>query len=107
MKKIIIAITLLISLLSTQLTTAGPNENRNIKREEIQQQHSIREKIHSGELTKKEAALLQMQQIQIRHYKKLAKCDGKITRCERAYIKAEQARAGHNIYSQKHDRQKR
>lgn len=107
MKKKMIAAALLIGLLITESATAGPRGHHNIKHEQIQQQQRIRQGVHTGALTRKEAAHLQLQQAQIQHAKKLAKCDGKITRCERACIKTEQARAARNIYTQKHDHQTR
>jgi hypothetical protein len=108
MKKIMmIAAALITGLLFTESATAGPRGRHSIKHEQIQQQHQIRHGVHTGTLTHREAAQLQRQQAQIQQAKRFAKCDGKVTRCERAYIKAEQARAGQNIYRQKHDHQTR
>jgi hypothetical protein len=103
MKTIMIGAALVIGLLSTETATAGPRKRQSIKHEQVQHHHRIRQGLRSGELTKKEAAQLQLQQSQIQRYTLLAKCDGKVTRKERAFIQAEQARAGAHIYHKKHN----
>ena len=103
MKTMMMAAALLTGLLTTETATAGPRKRHSIKHEQVQQQHRIHQGVRTGELTKKEAAQLHMQQAQIQRYKQLAKCDGKVTRKERAFIQAEQANAAQHIYRKKHN----
>lgn len=104
MKRMIIAAALLVTGLLTQTASAqGPG----IGGTQVKQQVRIKQGVRNGELTRREAAHLQMQQAQIKHDKRVAKSDGVVTPRERAYIKAEQAHAAKNIYVQKHDCQGR
>lgn len=107
MKDLMMAATLLISMLFSEIALAGSGGPGSISREQARQHRSIHRGIVSGKITHKEAVHLHKQQAQINQYKKLAKCDGKITRRERAFIKAEQAQLSRNIYLQKHDCNKR
>jgi hypothetical protein len=77
------------------------------KHHQLKQERRIHHGVRNGELTRKEAARLQMQQAKIHHDKKCARANGVVTPYERAYIKSEQARASRNIYHQKHDGQHR
>ena len=61
----------------------------------------------SGELTKKEARRLAVQQAKIKVDEKKAKADGVVTPAERVKLQHEQNRASKNIYRQKHDAQKK
>lgn len=104
MKRMIIAAALLVTGLLTQTASAqGPG----IGGTQIKQQLRIKQGVRNGELTRREAAHLQIQQAQITHDKRIARADGVVTPRERAYIKAEQAHASKNIYMQKHDCQGR
>lgn len=104
MKRMIVAAALLITGLLTQTANAqGPGIGGTQAKQEIR----IKQGVRNGELTRREAAHLQMQQAEIRHDKRVARRDGVVTPRERAYIKAEQAHASKNIYMQKHDCQGR
>lgn len=103
MKKLIIALMLLITGAGTHTLQAEPG----IGREQVQQHKRIKQGVASGELTRREAAKLRGQQAKIQHDKRLAKADGVVTPCERTHLKHEQNRAGRNIYRQKHDAQRR
>lgn len=71
-------------------------------------QHTrINQGIKSGELTKKEAKVLKVQQRDINRTKKRAKADGQVTREEKRKINRKQNRANRNIKRQKSDAQSR
>ena len=106
-KKIIIGIALFILGAGSAKVNAQANRTPAIRQEQIKEQHKIRNGFATGEVTRKEAARLEMQQAKIQHDKRLAKQDGVVTPYERAVIKNEQARASRNIYRQKHDGQHR
>jgi hypothetical protein len=74
---------------------------------QIHQQQRIKEGVKSGELTKKEAARLEVREHKIAKDKREAKADGVVTPQERAKIQREQNKASRRIYLQKHDAQKR
>ncbi len=59
--------------------------------------------VKSGELTKKETKELVRQQKRIKHQKRMAKADGKVTRRERARIRHSQSRANRNIRNKKNN----
>ncbi len=107
MKKIIIGIALFIIGATAPTLKAQIPNTPGIKHQQRIEQKRIHHGIRTGQLTKKEAMRLQMQQAKIRHDKRCAKADGIVTPYERAVIKTEQARAGRNIYRQKHDGQNR
>lgn len=107
MKNVMMAAILLMSMLFTETALAGPGGQHSIAREQARQHRSIHKGIVSGKITHREAVHLHKQHAQINQYKKLAKCDGRVTRRERAFIKAEQAQLSRNIYLQKHDCNKR
>lgn len=83
--------------------TATPHATKR----QVKQQARIQEGVRSGELTRKEAAGLQMQQAKIQHDKKVAKSDGVVTPAERRKLHRQQKRANRAIYTQKHDAQSR
>lgn len=108
MKRIIIGTLLfIIGAAGTQEAEAQPFGAPGIRHEQMNEQRRIHEGMASGELTRREARHLEMQQDKIRHDKRCAKADGVITPCERRGIKEEQLRASRNIYMQKHDGQRR
>lgn len=106
MKKIIIAMVLLIAGLLLQTVNAQGKTYSQITKNQIQEQQRIKEGMRTGELTPREAKRLELQQTGIERDKKMAKLDGVISPCERAYLKSEQAKAAKNIYAQKHDAQR-
>ncbi|MCW5907424.1 MAG: hypothetical protein KIS94_06170 [Chitinophagales bacterium] len=107
MKPITAALALLISVFFVETVQAHPHKQHRYAKHHAHQQQRIKHGMATGQLTQKEAAQLQLQQAQVRHSKKLAQLDGRITHCERAHLKAEQARLNQNIFIQKHDRQTR
>jgi len=107
MKKTIIGIALFILGATSQNANAQLVHTPGIRHQQIKEQQRICHGLKNGELTRKEAVRLEMQQAKIRQTKRLAKADGVITPYERAVIKTEQARASRNIYRQKHDGQNR
>lgn len=108
MKRIIIGTLLfIIGATGTQKAEAQTERTPGIRHEQKKEHHRIKQGVASGELTRKEAAHLQMEQAKIRSDKREAKADGVVTPAERANIKAEQKRASRRIYVQKHDGQQR
>ena len=91
----------LTSALKAQTVTPG------VTTRQVNQQARIQEGVKSGELTRKEAAGLQMQQASVRHHKKAAKADGVVTPRERRSLKRHQNRASRSIAHQKNDAQER
>jgi hypothetical protein len=74
-----------------------------VTKRQVQQQHRIKEGVRSGELTKKEAARLELQQARIQHDKKAAKADGVVTGEERKKLAREQNRSSKTIFRKKHN----
>lgn len=107
MKRILTACILLLFTATLNQINAQTAPTPGIRHEQKEQQQRIRHGVASGELTRKEAVRLEMQQREINQDKKLAKADGVVTPEERAIIKKEQRHAGKRIYVQKHDAQTR
>ena len=63
----------------------------------------IKQGVKSGELTRRETRTLAMQQKDIRHDKKEARSDGKVTHAERRHIKKDERKANRSIYRKKHN----
>lgn len=105
MKQIIFAATLFCALFITNIAEA--RHTRNINKAQRNQHHRIKQGIKHGTITRGEARQLRMQQAKVRHYKQMARVDGRVTKRERRMIHREQKRASQNIYFQKHDRQNR
>ena len=102
MKRMIVGAALLVAGLFLQTVSA-----QTVAGTQVKQEMRIKQGVRTGELTRREANHLQIQQAQIKHDKRVAKRDGIVTPRERAYIKAEQAHANRAIFVQKHDRQGR
>lgn len=107
MKRIIAGLMVFLTGALLSQTATAQAHIPGIKHTSRNEQHRIRQGVRSGELTRKEAARLQMQQTKIHHHKKCARADGVVTPGERAYIKSEQVKASRQIYHQKHDGQNR
>lgn len=104
MKQMIFAVTLMGAFLVSNIAMAHrPNVN---KRQHCQQQR-IHHGARSGQLTYRESKQLKRQQMHIRHDKRLAMADGRLSPQERQHINREQNKASRNIYHQKHDNQVR
>jgi hypothetical protein len=81
---------------------AGTETPRVDQRQENQQQR-IGQGIESGELTAREAAKLEAQQVHIQNAEARAKADGVVTRKERARLHYKEDKASHNIAHKKHN----
>lgn len=92
-------------LFTTASAHGGPKNN--VKHEQREHRAKIAHGVQNGQLTRKEAARLEMEQRKIQHYKKMAMADGVVTPAEHRFILQEQRRAEMNIYRQKHDCQNR
>ena len=78
-----------------------------INRRERQQQQRIRQGIRSGELTRYEAARLEVEQARIRAYEARARATGGVNCRERRRLDNLLDRSRRSIYRQTHDRQDR
>lgn len=97
----------LVAALSPLLAMADGQRWR-INRREHQQQQRIRAGVRTGELTRREAARLKVEQAQIRLQEARARhSGGGFTTRERLRIDRELNQASRHIYKQKHDRQDR
>jgi hypothetical protein len=102
MKKIIFVSSLLSALFISQFADAQAG-NRNINNRQLNQQARIQAGIQHGDLTRREATRLRMQQAQIRGMKRMAAADGIITPKERHMIARAQQRASNNIYQDRNN----
>lgn len=120
MKKVMIAVALMVGILSVSEVNAqvnhgydkhngrhgqhhGYHQRGPVGHEQARQHQRIQHGRHTGQLNRVEAHRLQAQQRHIQDLKQLAKADGRITRKERIYIEQQQARASANIYRHKHN----
>lgn len=121
MKKIMIAVALMVGILSVSEVNAqgnhhgydkqngrhsqghGYHQRGPVGNEQVKQHQRIQHGKHTGQLNRAEAHRLHAQQMHIQSLKQLAKADGRITRKERIYIEQQQARASANIHRQKHN----
>lgn len=104
MKKIMIAVAVMVGILSaSEVNAQGRCCTPPINNEQIKQHHRIQHGKASGQLNRREAHRLRAEQRHIQSLKQLAKADGRVSRKERAYIEAEQARASAHIYRHKHN----
>ncbi len=101
MKKVtasIVAGLLMVGLISVPSVFAG-----RIKHRQIHQQKRIHSGIVSGQLTRKEVAILEHQQHRIQVTKRIAWSDGVLTPKERFQIELMQDRASADIFRLKHN----
>jgi hypothetical protein len=90
------------------MSSAVFSQNANTTTTDIRegtQRSRIAEGRASGELTRKEARRLNVQQRHIRRTERRAKADGNVTPQENKKLRREQNRASRNIRRQKHDGQ--
>ena len=102
MKQVILAATIFGAMfigLNADAQTRTPYTNKH----QYKQHARIKQGVRSGELTRHEARGLKMQQAKVRHYKQMAKADGRVTRSERKMIYHAQKNANRNIYHKKHN----
>ncbi|HEY7544623.1 MAG TPA: hypothetical protein VID27_07065 [Blastocatellia bacterium] len=97
----------LTSIFVVSLSIVASAHTPYINRRERHEQQRIRQGIRSGELTRREAARLEVQQARVRIAERIAKADGRVTRHERYHLNRMLNRASRNIYRQKHDGQDR
>ena len=90
----------------TTPTTSGTKDPVVNTRQENQQDR-IAQGIHSGELTKKEALLIENKEARLAKLEKRMKEDGTLTPEERARLQHELNKLNTDIYKQKHDAQDR
>jgi hypothetical protein len=81
--------------------------SRVINRREYREQKRINQGIRSGELTRREARVLEGRLARIRIDERFAKADGHLSYRERARLNRELNRESRDIYRQKHDSQDR
>ena len=86
---------------------AQSNATPSVTKRQIRQQERVKQGVRSGELTRKEARRLEIQQVKIQHDKLEAKSDSVVTPAERKHIQREENRASRNIYRKKHNAAKR
>jgi hypothetical protein len=106
MKKLIVLATVILAMGLTSALKAQSATPKASTRQ-VKQQARIHQGVANGELTRKEAAGLQMQQASVQRHKRAAKADGVVTPRERRSINRHQNRASRNIAHQKNDGQNR
>ena len=98
--------TTILTLAVLGFLAAGSAEAASINRREHRQSARIREGVHSGELTRREAHHLIGQEGHIRAEEyRYRHNDGQLGPRERADLRHDENRASRNIYHQKHDGQ--
>lgn len=103
MKTLTVFLVLLLLLATGVPAKAQSAATPGVTKRQVQQQQRIKEGVRSGELTKKEAARLELQQAKIQHDKKVAKADGVVTGEERKKLAREQNRSAKTIFRKKHN----
>ena len=97
--------TLLLGLALVVFCAGGfaQTTKKKVNKRQVVQQKKINQGVKSGEITKKEAVQLQVQQKNINKTKKAAKADGVVTKKEKAIINHKQNKAAGNIAKKKHN----
>jgi Spy/CpxP family protein refolding chaperone len=91
-------------LLAATASQAGAGDNPNGRQRN--QEDRIKNGIHSGQLTSKEADELKKKEARIKDLEHKLRADGKLSAGERAKMKKELDDLGSQIRGQKHDKQK-
>lgn len=86
---------------TTNAMASGINERQD------NQKMRIKQGIHSGELTKREAVHLSRQQVKTQRKEAYFKSDGRLTKKERVILQRDLTKNSAKIYKQKHDGQQR
>jgi len=107
MKKKLFTGTLILALISIASAVSAQTHTPEITKRQENQQARIAQGVKSGQLTAKESEHLESREAKIRHDKKMAKSDGKVTHAEREKLRHEENRTSKAIYHQKHDAQHR
>ncbi len=105
MKQKILFAALIVALTGFTTQVSAQYNNRNDYK--TNHQKRIHNGVHNGELTRNEARHLRMREAKLRHDKKMAMRDGKITRREMRQLKKAERRNNVAIYNYKHNRNKR
>ena len=92
-----------VLLVGSSLAFAGINDSK-IKAREYAQNKRITQGVESGQLTKKDAGMLNAEQSKIKNDVKSMKSDGTLTEKERSKISKEQHRASNDIQKLKHNK---
>lgn len=104
MKKIIAGALLAVATVAFIHVEAKNNHCKHCEQKLSYEQHKrIRHGVKNGQLTPKEAAILQAQQAHIHRLKQMAMADGVVTPQEAHLLRKEIQKADANIYRQKHD----
>jgi hypothetical protein len=107
MKKFISISVLSMAFICIAASGFSQTKTPGVTKRQVNQQERIAGGVKKGELTPKETRHLEAREAKIRHDKKVAKSDGKVTKKERAKLNREENRSSRAIYRQKHDAQKR
>lgn len=104
MKKMIVVVAFLSFLFATQIAQAQPRHRHN---QTARQNVRIKEGVRHGSLTRHEARALRHRQADVRHMKKVARSDGRVTPMERHRIHRAERRLDYAIYHKKHNAYRR
>src|SRR4051794_13954972 len=107
MKKHLIAAGFVLVFVTLASAGFAQTKTPRVTKRQVRQQERIEQGVKSGELTKPEAAKLEVREAKIQHDKKEAKADGVVTPAERAKLNREENRSSRAIRRQKHDAQVR
>jgi hypothetical protein len=87
---------------------AVPATEASVNGRQVRQHQRIREGVRSGELTRREASRLRLEQKAVRREERRYRATGgALSSQERRDLRRDQNRASRDIYRQKHDGQKR
>ncbi len=92
-----------VLLIGSSIAFAGIDDSK-IKAREDAQNKRITQGVESGQLTKKEAGVLNTEQSKIKNDEKNMKSDGTLTEKEKSKISREQHRASNDIQKLKHNK---
>lgn len=95
------------SIIATSPAFAGNTHDPGVNWRQHKQGKRIKQGMHSGALTYKEAVGLGVQQAHIRRTERRFKSDGHLTVGERARLHHKLNKSSRQIYKQKHDGQRR
>lgn len=100
--KAVTMVMLAVLMFTLQTTEAHPHK-RVVNKHQYNQHKRIQQGVHSGQLTRREATALRIQQVKIRSYKYMAKADGRVTHAERKMIRHAEMQVNRGIYNKKHN----
>jgi len=92
----------------TPAVVKPPRHTRHVRARQERQRQRIKQGVKSGELTKDEAHSLRTEEKQIQDTKQaMVSSDGKLDKTERKELNTMQDKASQDIYTEKHDAEKR